>query len=114
MILETRQTPRFGFVCVDRECLVIAPPRMRRMVHATAKRAVAPLVDDVEGEGNVHRDRRVQAGRRLPGLEPNAGDVLACFAGVRQRQAATVAGDHMPLRIETVGTDLQPLGRRIL
>ena len=93
MILETRQTPRFSFVSVDRECIVVAPPGCAAWYTQPPSERLLQLVDDVEGEGNVHRDRRVQAETPVASLEPDAGDVLAYFAGVRQRQAAAVAGD---------------------
>src|SRR5262245_48167854 len=111
MILEARQAARFRFVRVDREGLVVAPTGMGDVIDAAAERVAAPAVIDVEGERGVHVDGRMQRRRQLPGLEADAGDILAGAAGRGERQASSVAGHGMAPGRESVDLDLQPLDR---
>src|SRR4051812_45564535 len=47
-LFESRQPARFGFVGIDRFCLVGAAAGMGDVVDAAAERAPVPAVDDVE------------------------------------------------------------------
>src|SRR6266850_3811033 len=76
-VLEARQAPRLRFIRVDRQGLVVASAGMSNVVDATAERASAPKIENVEGERGVDIDRRVQRGRQLPCLEAYAGDIFA-------------------------------------
>ena len=79
------------------------------MVDAAAQRPPVPGIDDIERQWRVHRDRRMQARRRLPGLEAHSRHRLAGAAGLGHRQRAAVAGNHVPARHEAAGLELQPL-----
>src|SRR2546430_13972306 len=57
-ILESRQSPRLRFVGVDRQSLVVASTRMNHGIDAAAERALAPTIENVEGETDVEVDRR--------------------------------------------------------
>jgi hypothetical protein len=59
VILETRQTPGFRFVRVDRHSFVVAATGMGNMVDAAAQRTPAPNIADVERERGVDADRRL-------------------------------------------------------
>src|SRR5437660_1337092 len=62
-ILESRQSPRLRFVGVDRQSLVVASTRMNHVIDAAAERALAPTIENVEGERDVDVDRRMQCRR---------------------------------------------------
>jgi hypothetical protein len=59
VILETRQTPGFRFVGVDRDSFVVAATGMGNMVDAAAQRTPAPNIANVERERGVDVDRRL-------------------------------------------------------
>ena len=83
------------------------------MIDAAAHRALVPRVHDVEHERRVHRNRRMQAARRLPGAIADAGDELADRPGRMQRHAPAVAGDDVA-RVGHAGhLHLQPFDRGI-
>src|SRR3954447_26442015 len=77
VILEARQAPRFRFIRIDRNGFVVAATGMGDMVDAAAERTPAPEVEDIEREGSVDIDRRLQRGGQLPRLEPYTRDVFA-------------------------------------
>ena len=91
---ESRQPPALRLVGIDREVLVAAAAGMRDVIDAAADRPLVPGVDDVEDERRVHRNRRVQAARRLPGPIADAGDELAARARRMQRHSPAVAREH--------------------
>src|SRR6478752_696783 len=107
VILEARQAPRFRFVRVDRNGFVVAATGMGDMIDAAAQRTPAPEVEDIEREGGVDIDRRLQRGGQLPRLEAYASDVFAGPTSRGQRNAAPVAGDDMATGIESLGFHLQ-------
>src|SRR5262249_22624759 len=104
--LEAREAARFGFVGINRKCLVVAPAGMRHVIDAAAERATVPAVDDVEGERRVHVDGRMQRRGKLPCLEGEAGEVFAASPGWRQRNAAAVARYNVPRGVEPLEPDL--------
>src|SRR3977135_2113488 len=85
VILEARQAPRFRFIRIDRNGFVIAATGMGDMIDAAAERTPAPEVEDIEREGGVDIDRRLQRGGQFPRLEAYTRDVLARPAGRGQR-----------------------------
>ena len=66
-----------------------------------SRRSSGPRRDPpVEDQRRMHRNRRMQAARRLPGAIAHAANKFALRAGGLQRQAAAVAGDaHNARRI---------------
>ena len=111
--LEAGQPPRLRLVGVDREGVVAAPAGMRDMVDAAADRAARPAVVDVEDQRRVDRQRRVQARRRLPGLEADAGDGNLAVVGQPSSARRGRCKHGVALRVEAFGLDLQPLDRAI-
>ena len=97
--LEAGEAAGLGLVAVDREGVVAAAARVGDVVGAAGDGAAGPGVEDVEGEGRVDRDDRVQGGGGLPGLEADAGDGGAGGVGGLQRQAALVAGDEVAVGV---------------
>src|ERR1700722_1421814 len=81
VILEPRQPARLRFIGIDRERIIVAPARMRYMIDAAAERAPAPAIENIESQRRMHRDGRVQARGRLPGLEADGGDPFAAAGG---------------------------------
>src|SRR4029078_12637819 len=77
VILEARQAPRLRFIRVDRNGFVVAATGLGDMVDVTAQRTPAPEVEDIEREGGVDIDRRLQRGGQLPPLEAYYRDVVA-------------------------------------
>ena len=111
--LEAREAARFRLVAVDREGVVAAPAGMGDVIDAAAKRPPAPGVENVEDQRRVDRNRRVHRRRRLPRLVAHRADRDAIRCGLRQGNAAAVAGDDVALRIGARELHLQPLGRRV-
>src|ERR1019366_2561164 len=68
VVLEAGQTARLRLKAINRIGLVVAAARMRDMIDAAAKRAAVPAIGDVENQGRVDRNRRMQAIGGLPGL----------------------------------------------
>ena len=100
----------FRLVRVDRK-RVTAPAGVRHMIRASAHRSSGPRIDNVEDQRRVHRNRRMQARRRLPGPIAHARHELALFAGWMQRHAPPVAGNHIPRIHQPARLHLNPLHR---
>ncbi len=109
VVLKAGKPPRFGLVAIDRLGVVAPPPWMGDMVDTAAQRAAIPCVQNVESQRGVNRDRRVKTRRWLSCLEAYAGDGLARAFGIRHRQPAAIAGDHVPALDKAVDLDLQSL-----
>src|SRR5258707_8348627 len=99
MFLETGAPPRFRLVGVDREGFVIAAAGVGDVIDAAPQRAVAPAIENIEGERRMDADHGMQRRRQRPCLEADAGYELAGTSGVGERQGAAVAGDDMAGRI---------------
>ncbi len=112
-ILEAGEPAALGLELVDRQLLVVAPGRVHDVVGAAAQRTPGPAVDQVELERRVDADGGMQAGRRLPGAEADAGDPFAAGAGRLQRQGVAVAGDGEALALQALDLDLQALERAV-
>src|SRR5271157_4210778 len=78
---EPRMAPALGFVGVDRKGIVRPPAGMNHMIRATADRSLQPGVPDVEDQGRVDWNGRVQARGGLPGAVADSRDVLAAGSG---------------------------------
>ncbi len=103
-----------GLVGVDRETVVGPPARVADVVGAAAERPPVPAVDEIEHEGGVDPDGRVQGRRRLPGPVAHAGDVSSrrsgrCAAG-RARRCRSRRGASA---VSPSTLDLEPLDRRV-
>ena len=61
------QTTAFGLKSIDREGIETATARMCHVILATAQGTLHPGIDNVESQGRMNTDGRMQAGRRLPG-----------------------------------------------
>ena len=110
---EPRQAPAFRLVRVDRKDVEVPSSGMRDVVDAAAHRALVPCVQDVEHQRRVHRNRRMQAARRLPCPIAHAGDELADRSRGMQRHAPAVARDDVARAGHAGHLDLQPLDRGI-
>ena len=55
VVLEAGEAAGLGFIGIDREGLVIASARMGDVIDAAAQRALAPAVDNVEGQRRLRR-----------------------------------------------------------
>ncbi len=56
VILEAGKTVRLRLVGIDRKRIVIASPRMGRVMDAAAERPFAPFVDNVESQRRLRLD----------------------------------------------------------
>src|SRR5438874_11783979 len=86
---------------------------MRHMVPAAPDRAARPCVDDIEGQGNVWRNGRMERRGRLPGAIAYPCHKLTAYAGGGQRQSATVANGRIAAAGLAVDADLNALERGI-
>ena len=111
--IEAVHAAGLGFQGIDREGLVAAPAGMGHMVGATPYGATVPGVDQVEHQGHVDADQRVQRGGRLPGPVAHPAHVFAVPAGGAQGHPAAVAGHHVAALGEPGGLDLQALDRGV-
>ena len=108
---EAGTAARLGLIGVDRHAVVVAAPRMGHVIGASADRAAAPRIVDIEGEGRMHADGGVQRVRCLPGAIAYARDVFAGRARGAQRQLPAIAGDDVALVVQPGDLDLQALHR---
>ena len=74
VVLKPGQPPRFRLIGIDRLGVVAAAAGMGDVIDAAAERAAVPGIDQVKCQRRVDRNGRMQPGRRLPGLETDAGD----------------------------------------
>ena len=100
-------------VGIDRETVVRPPARVAHVVGAASERASVPQVDEIEHEGSVDPDGRVQGRRRLPGPVAHPGDVCARRARGMQRDRHAVAGHDVAVGGEPVDAHLEPLDGRV-
>src|SRR6202022_1833355 len=99
---ESRQTPAFRFVCVDWKDIEVPSAGRGDMGDAPPHRVLVPRIHDVEYQRRLHRNRRMQAARRLPGPVADARDKLSNRSRGMQRHAPTVARDDVA-RVGQVG-----------
>ena len=83
------------------------------MVSAAADGTSGPRIHDVEDQGRVHRDGRVQTTRRLPGAIADSSHPLALRPREVQRQAAAIAGDYVTVIGQSDNFHLHALDRRV-
>jgi len=93
MVLEARKPARLRLEAIDRKGLVVAAARMRHMIDAAAQRAAVPAINDIEGQGRMDRNRRMQTIGGLPGLEAHPAtaspEVPVAVKGTRRPLQAT-------------------------
>src|ERR1039457_2363005 len=96
VIPEARDSARFGFVGIDRECVVVASAWMGDVVSTTADRTTIPAIHQIEHKRRLHADGRVQTGRRAPSTVAHTSDIFATDAGgsQRQRTATGIRGEY--------------------
>ncbi|MCY1372322.1 hypothetical protein D9M69_595220 [compost metagenome] len=82
---------------------------MGDVVLATAQRALHPGVEQVEHQGRVDRNGRLQAVSRLPGTKSHARDEFAYTPGGLQWHRNAVAGQQISLGRQAAELDLQTL-----
>ncbi len=98
MLLEPRPAPRLRLIGIDREGIIAAAARVGDMIDAAAERAPVPTIDDVEGQGRIDRQGRMQAAGQLPGLVAQPGHRLhATRRSAVIGSGAAVAGDGVAL-----------------
>src|ERR1700730_8662915 len=113
MVLEARKTPCFRLEAIDRKGLVVTAAGMRDMIDAAAERAAVPAIDEIEGQGGMDRNCRMQAGGGFPGLEAHSGNRFARSPGRGQGDAAPVARDDVAALHQSGCLYLQTLQRGI-
>ena len=86
---------------------------MRDVILTAAHRTFHPVIHQIEYQRAVRRNRRVQAGRRLPGTVAHASDEFADAPGGLQRDAPAIHRQHVALIHQPAHLDLQPLDRRV-
>src|ERR1039458_2431593 len=96
-ILKPGQAAALCLLSVDGELLVGPSAGMRHMIRAAADRASGPGIHDVEHQGRVYRDVRVEARWRLPRAITHPRHKFAAFARGMERHPATVASHHEAL-----------------
>ncbi len=62
---------------IDRQARRVHATGMIDKIPAAAQGAMVPLVEQIEYQRRMNRDRRMQTARRLPGAVAHAGDKLA-------------------------------------
>ena len=97
--LEAGPAPRLGLISIHGEGRVAVPARVRHMMRHAAQRPPGPAVIDVEHQGRLCGQGRMQRLRRVPRLEPHARHILALRPGLAERHRHAVDREHEPLRL---------------
>ncbi len=86
---------------------------MGDIISAAADRAPRPGIEQIKNQRRVGVDRRVQAGRRFPGPETDAGNEFTIRFGRLQGDSLSVASDDVPIAGHARDPYLQTLERGI-
>ncbi len=105
-VVEAGDTSTFGGRRVDRSHFVGTSAGVNDVIRTTRDRPLIPAIVDVDMQRPVDADRRVEAGRRLPGTVTHAANPLPRNASGLQRQRVAVDRDQVASLGETKCPDL--------
>ncbi len=110
---ESRSPSRLGFGSIDREGCVVAATRMSHMIGTSTQRSSRVLIHQVNHQRRVNGDRGMQTRRGLPCAIANPCNPNVWRSTFLQGNDPSIAKDLMPIAIEPLGNDLNPLDRRV-